>query len=740
MKESYIVIDLAVVVYNDSQGRVERKYSVATDSGFIIIAGAGIFAKNEFYNEKEYFHNRQLQETIGMESKEKQKKIIILGLLEHKKSKTKEMLWNLRIEGDDDILLHSPPPKYASSATSSTAYVFPSAPSQREQEHQSKLNIQDMGQTALLPILNVMATVILVSVLIYVYTSADNKPVDYRMAGMPIEALISLLQTLIKMLLAGGIGYALSEFKWIKLESGTQLSQLDVYDAVTRGFGGIIRIVTGIRPDSIIIPAILLQLGLIAIGPSSQQVLSAHALSYCDNSVQFRFTDVTNEMFASWKQSDKDIRSLSGITANYLVEMAIDGVGQEYNFPLNTNCPPDAKNCTIVGMPTLINKVECTPGIFNQTTIISEQDRSVMTVQQYYNFTDGFDYMTRPRTPRFFYAGSMQHRTGYDISNFSLPEESKAISTEPITPDNTTTASTAYAGDQVFVIVSSNGTANVNTIEYADEIVVHECKLVPYLNRTDFAIMGHDAELTYHDSTPIEMNYELLSDKSHWNRSDNEDDYSSEDKIILNAYAIQVAALNYIITQDQSEFNDRNTASWAIRKDRDGKNTIEYFIYILILRISQAVTLGRPVSLSPVDGVACFDLPTRYHLDPASYYTFCLCLLIPVFWWVLAWVIALYRAGGVSRGNSQVLLLVTGFTAALRKQFKGLSHADANTIFTRAKKANVKFGELTTEHARKRGHVSFGTPEQISSLYKPSVMKRSTSPSRNNDSNRDEES
>ncbi|KAG2224798.1 hypothetical protein INT45_005322 [Circinella minor] len=643
-------------------------------------------------------------------------------------------------EGDNDILLHSPPPKYASSATSSTAYVFPSARSQREQRHQSKLNIKDMGQTAILPIFNVIATVILVSVLIYVYTSADNKPVEYRMAGMPIEALISLLQTLIKMLLAGGIGYALSEFKWIKLESGTRLSQLDVYDAVTRGFGGIIRIATGIRPDSIIIPAILLQLGLIAIGPSSQQVLSAYPLSYCDNSVQFRFTDVTKEMLASWRQNDKDIRSLSGTTANYLVEMALDGMGQEYNFPINTNCPLEAKNCTIVDMPTLINKVECTPGVFNQTTIVSELDRSVMTVQQYYNFTDGFDYMSRPRTPRFFYAGSMQHRTGYDISNFSLPEESKAISTEPNTPDNTT--STAYAGDQVFVIVSSNGTANVDTIEYPNEIVVHECKLVAHLNRTNFAIIGHNAELTYSESKLIEMNYELLSDKSHWNRSDNEDDYSSEDKILLNAYALQLAALNYIITQDQSEFNDRNTAMWAIHNDDNGKNTIENFIYILILRISQSITMGRPVSLLPVDGVACFDLPTRYHLDPASYYTFCLCLLIPVFWWVLAWAIALYRAGGVSRGNSQVILLVTGFTAALRKQFKGLSHADSNTIFTRAKNTDVKFGELTTEHARKRGHVSFGTPEQISPLYKPSVIKRSTSSLRNNDNNnnRDEES
>ena len=68
------------------------------------------------------------------------------------------------------------------------------------------MNLPDIGQTAVLPILNVIATVILIAVLIYVYISADNKPVDYRMAGMPIEALVSLLQTLLKMFLAGGIG------------------------------------------------------------------------------------------------------------------------------------------------------------------------------------------------------------------------------------------------------------------------------------------------------------------------------------------------------------------------------------------------------------------------------------------------------------------------------------------------------------------------------------------------------
>ncbi|KAI9258081.1 hypothetical protein BDA99DRAFT_561517 [Phascolomyces articulosus] len=612
----------------------------------------------------------------------------------------------------------SPPPQYASSTTSSTAFHFPSVRQQQRRQN----NLQEIGHIAILPILNVLATAALVGALIYVYMTADGKEVDYRMAGMPIEALISLLQTLIKMLLAGGIGYAVSEFKWIQLERGAKLSLLDVYDSVTRGFGGMIRVGAGIRPDLIIIPAILLQLGLIAIGPSSQQILTAYPSTYCDNSGQYRYTDITNENIASWNRDDHDVRSLAGTNANYLIQMAIDGTGYSWNLPVNNNCPSNAKNCTIPRMPMIHNEVECKLGSFNETMVVSEQDLSIKTLQQYYNYTDGNDFMTRPQAPQFLYGATMQHRTAYDIGNFSQTTEEQDISTSPTNVTSGGGPGTVYAGEHVFVVVSRLGTTEVQRIDQPEDIRVHECKLTATINITEITLEERSFRTRTVETIPIDMNYPLLSDASHWYRP--EEQYSEQDRTMINAYAIQVGALNYLITQNQDEFNTRTTRSWDSHRDEMLGNAIEDFINDIIKRISRGITMGRPAGVSPIDAVVCFQLPTQYHLDPASYYTFCLCLLIPVFWWVLTWIMALYRAGGISRGNSQVILLVTGFTAALRKEFKGLSHQGSNVIFERAQKTDVKFGELTTEHARKKGHVSFGRPDQISPLVQTSATRR----------------
>lgn len=34
--------------------------------------------------------------------------------------------------------------------------------------------------------------------------------------------------------------------------------------------------------------------------------------------------------------------------------------------------------------------------------------------------------------------------------------------------------------------------------------------------------------------------------------------------------------------------------------------------------------------------------------------------------WIVVWILSLYHTNGVSRGNSQIALLVTGLTAAVR--------------------------------------------------------------------------
>ncbi|KAI9497941.1 hypothetical protein BDB00DRAFT_935978 [Zychaea mexicana] len=521
------------------------------------------------------------------------------------------------------------------------------------------------------------------------------------MGGIPIQALVALIMTLIKMCLAGGIGYAISEYKWIKLEHGSKLSLLDVYDAITRGIGGIIRVLMGIRPDLIIVPGIIMQLGLIAMGPSSQQILTAYPTSYCEyQDVLGRYTNLLqNETIASWDLDTRDIRSLRGTIANYLLQMAMAGTAQSWNIPMSDLCPASAANCTIEAIPIVYNVVRCSPGSFNETLVVSEQDRSVKTVQEYYNYTDGEDYQTLPHAPNFLYGGNMQYRTTYDLGNYTQAIQAGgegggggggggATTTNDSTtaPQPVPPAGTAFAGEQTLVAISHLGTASPWLVR-GSEIAVHECTLVPYLNRTTFIFLERGGGLLdYLETTPIEMDYALLSNASHWNNLDN---LSDQDRIMVNAYGLQVAELTYLIDQNMKEFNDDVSTMWSVKNSDN--DTIENFLQDLVYRMDRIVVFGRPEGAYSVGGMVCYDLPTQYHVDPAAYYTLSLCLLIPMFWWVVVWILALYRSDGVSRGNSQVVLLVTGLTAALRRQLKGMSHASVNDIFERAKKTNVKF-------------------------------------------------
>ncbi|KAI8136762.1 hypothetical protein BJV82DRAFT_638402 [Fennellomyces sp. T-0311] len=569
--------------------------------------------------------------------------------------------------------------------------LVPLSPSQHTTSVKKKeSDYVDAGRIALLPILNVIITVVLTAVLIYVYMSADNKPFHYTMAGMPIPALVALIVTLIKMCLAGGIGYAVSEYKWIQLERGSRLSLLDVYDACARGFGGMIRVMTGIRPDMILVPTILLQLGLIAMGPASQQILTTAPTSYCDHRAKLRFTDLTKEVLASWGTNDHSIQTLLGTTTNYLFEMALDGVGNDWVIPLTISCPVTAVNCTVENVLMFHNTLECTEGSMNQTLVVSEQDLSVKTVQDYYNATADV-YATPPKVPQILYGGAMAHRTYYDFTNYT-------------TNATAATNRTMFAGDQVIVLVSNNGKVDTSTGD--DTLVVQECKLVTYLNRTTLNVMGRHRKLDFLESTPIRMDYDLLSDSTHWGGN-----FSDDDHLMLNAYAVQVAALRFLIDIDRDMFRYRDALTWqAMNRDRD---SVANLVHDYLIRLNRILVIGRPEGMTPADGIACYDLGITYRLEPAAYYSLSLALLVPLFWWVFTWVSALYRAGGVSRGNSQVILLVTGFTAALRRKFKGLSHADSNAIFNKAKQINVAFGELKTDQDR-RGHTSFGLPDQVS--------------------------
>ena len=65
---------------------------------------------------------------------------------------------------------------------------------------------RDLLGMIFLPILNVLLTIVLMGMLIYVYVNADGQTLDFTMANMKVPSVIALLTTLLKMCITGGIG------------------------------------------------------------------------------------------------------------------------------------------------------------------------------------------------------------------------------------------------------------------------------------------------------------------------------------------------------------------------------------------------------------------------------------------------------------------------------------------------------------------------------------------------------
>ncbi|ORY99973.1 hypothetical protein BCR43DRAFT_521167 [Syncephalastrum racemosum] len=554
-------------------------------------------------------------------------------------------------------------------------------------------NTKDFAAIGFLPTLNVITTTIFVGILIYGYQAADHKTVEFTIASMRIPTFISLFMALIKMCIAGGIGYALSEYKWIRLQEGTKLSTLEVYDASSRGIGGILRVLTAIRPDRVLLPLIILQLGLIAMGPASQEVLTVAPYTWCTNATDVIFTDLRTDDVS---MGFEDIRSFRGLQANYLLQFAFELASRNFVPPMNMNCPDDSESCSYYDIPLIVTVPNCVEASFDTVEIISGQDRNlIVPYTTYINYTETLSYQLAA-APAAYYAPSMLHRTGYDANNFTYANASAV----PNPSD--------YAGDQQFVFITRDNKAAGTTSLRSADAKVYNCTLQSYFNMTYIQNNATSMLQAQVSSRPIEMDYAKLADPSYWKGN-----VSEEDRIMRNAYAMQVSFINYLVLSDQSTFRNDIAGTWSIYvgpKSPDTNTAID-LLDSLLTYMAIMVVHSRPESRRQVKGEACYRLPEVYQLDPRRYYPVCLVLLIPMVWWVAVYCLSLKRLG-VSRGHSQVALLVTGFTTALKKRFKGYSHADSNRIFEKAKTVDVVFGESKSRHGR-RGHAAFGEPNEL---------------------------
>ncbi|KAI7874598.1 hypothetical protein K492DRAFT_199855 [Lichtheimia hyalospora FSU 10163] len=567
--------------------------------------------------------------------------------------------------------------------------------------------VRDLFGVVFLPILNIIFTAAMVGLMIYAYSTANGKPLDYTIGSMRIPTFISLITTLLKMGVMGGIGYAISEYKWVRFQNGGQLSLLDVYDACTRGVGGVIRVLLSIRMDTILIPAVIFQVGLIALGPAAQEILASyHESATCYVEPPLRPFRIKNFHRDQWYTLPRPRRigQLKGIKqSSYVPQLGFGAAYTNYSrgflvYTYNI----DSINVTWRDMPTMRNDIDCVTGSYADTRIINDQTLNVSTLNEYFGSDRPID------VPRIFYAESMYNRTHYDRERLAY-----SIFDEPgYYPEDR-----PLLGDQTVVIVTKGGQAMSSSLNNPDEeATVEQCTLRSYVSNSTMTESGtFTAEIfpTWENKQLIEINYDDLLNGTYM-------DLIRANRVSDNAYAYQLSLIATMTDRNNIKFHQDSADRWAAAVQDNGNFESAFTNYIRdgLYRSDLLMTFYAPAEQIPsriMYGDTCFSDDVTYNLDSAAYMGLSLASLVPLSWWVVLWIISLYQTNGISRGNSQIALMATGLTHRVSDRFKGFSHTGQAQLFSRASKVKAWFGEIKRNDGR-RGHVAFGFQDEIQPL------------------------
>ncbi|KAF7723064.1 hypothetical protein EC973_002398 [Apophysomyces ossiformis] len=607
--------------------------------------------------------------------------------------------------------------------------------------HKSDGKISSFLSLAALPVLNVICTAVLMGVLIYVYSYINLKPVNYAVAGMAAPTLVSLLITLIKMLVSAGIGYGLSEYKWVRFEKyGGKLSLLDVYDACTRGVGGVIRVVGSIfKADFILISGSILQLALLAMNPAGQQILSktigGTETTFLPGIILFANSPADKDL--TGVDDTYDLSVIKGLLQPYLVQSSMEQVAQGYALSsLKVVCPPPLIRCEFENLAVFYTSAECQPGSL-QTKVIDATNGNITTVNDLLGFNSSkspFPFVLpntldgRNALPQFYYAESMAGRTHWDLAK--IPVEKSYGKENP--------NAQRLIGDQVFVVATNDGSTKVTSAN-STNTVVHQCTLRSFLNNTKVTYSVNRFETVSTASKPITLDYALLANNSKLMalaggapRLDDQGYVLNQPNFTqMNAYGLQLSVMQTLTTlgpkvgfagslwgiaseylDDPNAFSYLNYLSHRYAEDVPLFDFFRVWMRQIGINVAFSAPPSNQQALSfAATGTGYEVLPLLYMFRSTDYLGVALSFLIPLVWWLCLWIFSLYRTNGLARGNSQIALLATGFTAAAREQFGEYSHAGQGTLFSRADKIDICFGEIPSEDG-KPGQVAFGLKEE----------------------------
>ncbi|KAJ8661222.1 hypothetical protein O0I10_002971 [Lichtheimia ornata] len=555
-----------------------------------------------------------------------------------------------------------------------------------------------------LPLFNAVATIIFIAITILAFSTAYGMPVEAHIAGMSYPSFIGLMMALILLLLGDGIGYALSEYKWIRFErKNTPLSLLEAYDACSNGLGGVFRSVYAFRLDYVLVIAVLFHFGILATAPLAQRVLLQNASNdfvncmKADSSLSAQITNISRQDFTTYNPDTRDPRSIKTYIDHSLITRAfrLGFTGYLFYYDEQNNtlgwdphlklpCPGEALSCnytTTVTMPYL--KPVCQKGIFNTTVVDTIFGNTTKLLDLFFEPNDLYEGGMKlvseyQKYQAFFYHSSMENSTFYYLNNLTQPyPESARRVVQPR-----------------FVALMKNESFNDHGTWYAENLLyaarIHDCTFQPMINVTEYAM--EDQKLTRRrviSSTPVEMDYDALNDPAYWQRYGEE----GTDYTMANMYAMQLSVLKNMIIDIDIAFPPYQNDKIFYQFDT--------FLYKMADTVAENIAMLPPPlhQGDPIEGdTVCMRPYMQFRPDPASYLPLMLCLLIPLLWWLITWLWSLKQAGWISRGNSQIALVLHDLTSTIRRRLGDLSYMDQFSMMIAARSVRTKLGEPKSDH------------------------------------------
>ncbi|CAO3634495.1 unnamed protein product [Mucor hiemalis] len=544
------------------------------------------------------------------------------------------------------------------------------------------------------PLLSVLLSAFFSIALLLLFLYADGKPLDHTLVGMKIPSLVSLLLSINAIFLASGISKAVAEYKWVKLQNGAPLTMIDIYDACTRGLSGFFMTLRALQFDIVLIVALIFHIGLLVVSPVSQSILVPvqNKMNISNSDVVFHYMPADSTLGRTKLGQSGQAPKMNGLENNgYISSSSFTQASMGVKGLPIFSCPNNAVSCVYPNVTFITTTMSCHNVTSEEKALVYHNDTNNVVVLREYLTNDN---VTRGSTvgsfPKFFYSADMLGRTSYELDNYKAP----------LFPGLNTTLEYSdlkkydpqyrpYVGNQTFVMAYNTLRPQSNYGSNYTELSFRTCSLQSSMNVSDWKTEnGTLVKTGVEISNPINFDFDNVLGN---NLALNNISSNANTSTMVVAYLMQQTILSELIRPKYSKmyeylyiYSTRYNSNMSLTKSSRGDglriDLFEEFMVEALASFDYALLQSPTVSADSqntrekfTQGVAYFNLAPEYRVEKAAAYILCICLLIPIVWWLIIWLYSLKKNNGIARANSQIVLLATNMTPDAERNLRGFS-------------------------------------------------------------------